>query len=222
MFKILLRTISTITFVFLFTACSIPLKQHRYDLGYREAGIASWYGKDFHGRPTASGEIYDMYDISAAHKTLPLGSLLLVTHMETGNQVKVKINDRGPFVPKRIIDLSYGAAKVLGIVGSGIAKVEIQLIGRSPIFLPGSTVEKKFFVQVGSYQLKKNAHHVKRKVAKVYPGVSIGSVQTELGRLYRVQLGPYETEAEARSSLTRFRSRNPLSEGMTPIVITNQ
>ncbi len=95
---------------------------------YYEVGIASWYGPGFHGKRTASGEIYDMYGISAAHKTLPFGTIVKVVDLETGRSVVVRINDRGPFIEGRIIDLSYGAAKELGMVEKGLAKVGLKIV----------------------------------------------------------------------------------------------
>ncbi len=206
---------------FFLSACTLPLKQPSYHIGYRETGLASWYGKDFHGRPTASGEIYDMFEISAAHKSLPLGTLLHVTDIETGKSVKVKVNDRGPFVRKRILDLSYGAAKQLGIVGTGIAKIELKIIGRAPILIPGTEKEKLFFVQLGSYQIKENALRIKDKLTGHYQGISVKAYQTRHGRLYRVRLGPYRTEQAARSVVGQLRKRRALSRDITPIVMPN-
>ena len=97
---------------------------------YQE-GVASYYGRKFHGRRTANGERYDMYGVSAAHKTLPFGTIVLVRNMKNGRELKVRINDRGPFVKGRIIDLSYGAAKKLGMIQDGIVAVRIRII-RSP------------------------------------------------------------------------------------------
>lgn len=91
-------------------------------------GLASYYGSDFHGKPTASGEIFDMYDLTAAHNTLPLGTRVRVTNMRNGKEVVVRINDRGPFVEGRIIDLSYGAADELDMIGPGIIPVRIEII----------------------------------------------------------------------------------------------
>lgn len=96
---------------------------------YREQGKASWYGKRFHKKRTSSGERYNMYQLTAAHKTLPLSSYVLVTNLMNGRQVVVKVNDRGPFVSGRLIDLSYAAAKKLGIVGMGTATVEVKAVG---------------------------------------------------------------------------------------------
>ena len=95
---------------------------------YDEVGIASWYGPGFHGKLTANGEVYDMYGISAAHKTLPFGTIVRVVDLETGRSVVVRINDRGPFVEGRIIDLSKGAAEKLGIVARGITEVGLRIL----------------------------------------------------------------------------------------------
>ena len=100
--------------------------------GYHERGIASWYGRKFHGRRTSNGEIYDMYAISAAHKTLPFGSVVLVRNMNNGRELKVRINDRGPFVRGRIIDLSYGAARKLDMIRDGIVPVRIRVVRDGP------------------------------------------------------------------------------------------
>lgn len=99
------------------------------DPDYDEKGIASWYGEQFHNRNTANGEVFDMDLITAAHKTLPLPSLVEVTDLDTGKKLKVRVNDRGPFVPGRIIDLSKGAAKKLGIYQKGVARVRVRYIG---------------------------------------------------------------------------------------------
>ncbi len=95
--------------------------------GHRQRGTASWYGRPFHGRKTASGEIFDMYQVSAAHKTLPLFSIVRVVNLENGREVTVRINDRGPFVGKRLIDLSYAAAKKLGMVNAGVVPVQVTV-----------------------------------------------------------------------------------------------
>jgi len=102
-----------------------PLKSAQ---GYRQEGIASWYGKKFHGRKTASGERYNMYAMTAAHKTLPLNTTVRVTSLRTGRAIHVRINDRGPFVGGRIIDLSYTAAKNLGIITTGTGRVRVEAI----------------------------------------------------------------------------------------------
>lgn len=100
--------------------------KHRQN-GFSQTGIASWYGKKFHGRTTASGERYDMYALTAAHPSLPFGTRVRVTHLESGKSVVVRITDRGPFIKGRIIDLSYRAAKKLGMLEEGIARVRIEI-----------------------------------------------------------------------------------------------
>ncbi len=103
----------------------LGLAQH---LSYDQVGIASWYGPGFHGKRTSSGEIYDMNALTAAHKTLPLGTIVKVVDLETGRSVIVRINDRGPFIPGRIIDLSYAAAQELGMIEKGTARVGLKIL----------------------------------------------------------------------------------------------
>lgn len=100
------------------------------ELSYQRSwiGLSSWYGEDFHGKKTANGEIFDMYALTAAHKTLPLGTQIRVTNLENNRSVVVRVNDRGPYIEGRILDLSYGAAKALGFENMGTAKVHIQVI----------------------------------------------------------------------------------------------
>ncbi|PIE52506.1 septal ring lytic transglycosylase RlpA family lipoprotein [Candidatus Fermentibacteria bacterium] len=97
--------------------------------GFIQRGAASWYGRQFHGRPTASGETYDMNDMTCAHRTLPFGTVLLVTNLDNGLSATVRVNDRGPYISGRIIDLSRGAASVLGIISTGTAQVELKAVG---------------------------------------------------------------------------------------------
>lgn len=99
------------------------------DVGLKERGIASWYGDDFHGLQTANGETFDMEAMTGAHRTLPLGSIVKVTNVTNGRQVKIKINDRGPYIGGRILDLSYGAARQLGMLGKGVAAIQIEVLG---------------------------------------------------------------------------------------------
>jgi rare lipoprotein A len=96
--------------------------------GVYQVGVASYYGKDFHGRKTANGETYDMYAMTCAHKELPFNTMLLVTNLDNGRQIKVRVNDRGPFVKNRIIDLSKGAAKKIGLIQTGTARVRLEVI----------------------------------------------------------------------------------------------
>lgn len=112
------------------TACTcLPKGQADFDVGMKERGIASWYGEDFHGWVTASGETYDMESLSGAHRTLPLGTVVRVTNVENGRQVRVRINDRGPYVSGRILDLSYEAARKLGMADGGLSAVSLEVVG---------------------------------------------------------------------------------------------
>lgn len=132
--------------------------------GYRETGMASWYGKQFHGRKTANGEKYNMYAKTAAHKTLPMNTMVLVRNLENGRETVVRVNDRGPFSRGRIIDLSYGAANDINMVRSGVARTEIIALGEAT----GSKGKKdelkfqdfntgSFYIQVGSFLNRDNA-----------------------------------------------------------------
>ncbi len=109
------------------------------DIGLKERGIASWYGDDFHGLQTANGETFDMEALTGAHRTLPLGTIVKVTNVTNGRQVKIKINDRGPYVGGRILDLSYRAARELGMIGEGIAPIQIEVLGADgrTMWMPG-------------------------------------------------------------------------------------
>jgi rare lipoprotein A len=118
---------------FAVSACTVlPKGQADLDVSLKERGMASWYGEDFHGWVTANGEVYDMEAMTAAHRTLPLGTEVRVTNAENGKQVQVRVNDRGPYLYGRVIDLSLAAARELGMVESGIAAVQIEVVGGQP------------------------------------------------------------------------------------------
>lgn len=159
-------------------------------LPWVQYGIASWYGVPFHGRLTANGERYDMYTMSAAHQHAPLGIHAIVTHLETGRMIRVRINDRGPFVKGRVIDLSYGAASRLGMLETGLAPVKIE-------FLPTTQPRLTFIVQAGAYQDPHNAKRAEEALRTHYSNIRI-SAQTHAGqRFYRIHIGPFATRAEA-------------------------
>ena len=143
--------------------------------GFEQRGIASWYGNPFHGRKTSNGETYNMHRMTAAHKTLPMNTRLLVKNLENGKETVVRINDRGPFVRGRIIDLSNAAARRLGVVEKGTAKVKLVALGEAATFKQGQgTVERflphqdfrhgDFYVQIGSFTNKANANRLKDKM----------------------------------------------------------
>lgn len=178
--------------------------------GYQEKGIASWYGAKFHGRRTSSGEAYDMYAMTAAHKTLPLPSYLEVTNLSNGRKVIVKVNDRGPFHDNRLIDLSYTAAKKLGIIGHGTGMVEIRAMtgGETPVNIVTNVQQKLskelpvgMYLQVGAFSTSTNAQQFKSKVQS-----QIGDevIVTSDGKLYRVRIGPLDNVEEGDSLANRL------------------
>ncbi len=165
-----------------------------------QTGLASWYGPDFHGKLTSNKEIYDMYDMTAAHRTLPFGTQVMVTNIENGRAATVRINDRGPFVGDRIIDLSYAAARVLGMVGPGTARVRLDVL-RDVSPPPGSG---GWSVQAGSFISKDNASRLAGELEKRgYPGVKLLEYKTPAQVYYRVRLGASD-EASARALARRL------------------
>ena len=179
-------------------------------LDYREQGVASWYGTKFHGQRTSSGEPYDMYAMTAAHKTLPLPTYARVTNLENGRSIVVKINDRGPFHANRIIDLSYVAAAKLGILGNGTGLVEVLALnpGRSPRELPSPRVaesHKDLYIQVGAFDNPTNAQRLREKLRTALShSVRIQEIGTEEQTLFRVQVGPIGTLGTANALTTRL------------------
>jgi rare lipoprotein A len=171
-------------------ACArLPLRPR----GGVEIGVASWYGPGFHGRPTSSGEVFDMNDMTAAHRTLPFGTNVMVTNLANDRSVVVRINDRGPFVRGRIIDLSYAAARVLGIVGPGTARVRLEALGGADPPRPERAAE--VWVQVGAFSVRENAHDIKRRLERSYEGVAVVRFKTGRGTYYRVRVKTTEGAA---------------------------
>jgi rare lipoprotein A len=168
--------------------------------GFSEEGKASWYGKEFHGRPTSSGEIYDMYGRTAAHKTLPFGTYVSVRNLANGKTAVVRINDRGPFVKGRIIDLTYSSAQQIGLVGPGVADVEIKALARhvgtekSPggkrVVVETQDFKKgTFTIQVGAFIEKANALNLMKRLKVIFDYVNIEIYVDEKRRtLHRVHV----------------------------------
>jgi rare lipoprotein A len=173
--------------------------------GFIQYGKASWYGKKFHGRRTSNGEIYDMHKMSAAHKTLPMGTHVKVINLENKSELVVRINDRGPFVKGRIIDLSYAAAKKIGMVAPGTAKVKIVALGKevgkikSPVGIkPVVEIEElrrgAFTIQVGAFKNKYNALKLVDRLKVVFSYVDVAVYGGEdLETIYRVRVSKSET-----------------------------
>lgn len=160
-----------------------------------EVGVASWYGGEFHGRPTSSREVFDMNDLTAAHRTLPFGTHVLVTNLANDRTVVVRINDRGPFVRGRVIDLSYAAARVLGLVGPGTARVRLEVLGGG--VEPAPRTEAAIWLQVGAFSVQENAYALKKRLDGTYPGVAVTTLRTPGGTYYRVRLKADATTMDA-------------------------
>ncbi len=179
---------------------------------YREEGIASWYGEKFQGKLTASGEPYDMEKMTAAHNYLPLGVKVSVTNLSNKKRVAVIINDRGPFVPDRILDLSRAAAQELDFIDSGKTKVLIEPYRPEPEPEPEPaavpapvTAHKKlygaFYIQAGAYKVKDNADRLIERLNKAgFQNTRIVRVVTDSAQIFKVQLGMYKTLANARKA----------------------
>ncbi len=184
--------------------------------GYVEEGVASWYGKDFHGLPTACGETYDMYGLTAAHKTLPLGTYVKVTNRSNGRSVVLRVNDRGPFVGGRLIDLSLKAAQELGIDRPGTAPVRVEAVqvastevvaGASqwhvdpiPDFRHG-----RFSIQIGAFVEQRNADRLKSRMSNRYNSAQVIPFDNQGTLFYRVQIGAYGDLVLAQQEMSRLR-----------------
>jgi rare lipoprotein A len=167
--------------------------------------MASWYGAPFNGHRTSDGEIYNMYQMTAAHRTLPFGSIVQVTNLSNGRQVDVRINDRGPFVSNRIIDLSYSAAEALGIVGPGTAMVRLQVVS-------ATNLAAGFFgVQVGAFEVQANAERLRAGLSARYSPIEIVPYDSPRGLLYRVRVGRLPTEAAARDLAAELHQTDQLT-----------
>jgi rare lipoprotein A len=167
-----------------------------------QTGIASWYGQEEHGTPTATGEIYNMYAMTAAHKTLPLGSIVLVENLNTGEEVAIRVNDRGPFVKGRIIDLSVAAAKRIGIYANGTGHVRVTLLSENPDYymVDGHRIDidkGNFAIQIGSFNSYANALNLSSR----FKTSKIKSVHVKDGLFYRVWVTGFNDRRRAESYL---------------------
>jgi len=198
--------------------------------GYVERGIASWYGRKFHGRKTSSGEIYNMHDMTAAHKTLPIPIYVKVRNLDNGRTAIVKVNDRGPFIDGRIIDLSYAAATRLGVDGPGTANVEISVVDHGPTrpydlvraqppnapvataseAIPATPLlrDQPLYIQMGSFASLNNADNLVRDLLAVNESAAqVSPLQTDQGLFYRVRVGPLFDLDEANAILARLKGK---------------
>ena len=197
---------------------------------YKAAGIASWYGRRYNGQKTSSGEIYDMYGMSAAHTTLPIPSYVRITNPDNGRSVVVRVNDRGPFKKDRLIDLSYAAAYKLRLIGKGSGQVEVEAIDarRADVasMQPASNLDKSLdkktfandgiFVQIGAFRQKNNADQLRDRIAQSGL-VQNGMVESWYNDgIHRVRLGPFASREEAE----RIAGQIEQSLGLKTIVTT--
>ncbi len=174
--------------------------------GFEEEGIASWYGPKFHGKKTASGEVYNMYQATAAHRILPMHTKVEVTNLDNGKSIRLRINDRGPFVDDRIIDLSMAAARELDMIGPGTAPVRVKAVGSAPRDeLPGI-----FYVQVGSFTTRDNAENKKARVKEMgYSRTRLQKNDSGGQTVWRVQAGRFENVGQAEKARDSLRESYP-------------
>lgn len=198
-----------------YTIRGIHYKPLKTGKGFSDKGHASWYGQKFHGHQTANGEIYDMYEMSGAHKTLPLPSFVRVTNLKNGKQVVVRVNDRGPFHSGRIIDLSYAAALKLDMLKTGTAEVKVDVIhvdqagivteGRLPSIVKNDTNigNQQVFIQVAALQNKTQIEKMAKSLRNLYQRPY--KTKFENG-VYKLHLGPMSNEHEANTFLNELKS----------------
>lgn len=189
--------------------------------GKTEKGLASWYGEPYHGRRTASGEIYDMHEMTAAHRTLGFGTMVNVTRRDTGAEVKVRITDRGPFIKGRIIDLSFAAAKKIDLDIDGVAPVKVVIIGfEEPPKKKAKKAKREtghpkdeicIWIQVGAFGSMDNARGAEERLENA--GETAVIIEGP-GGLHRVRLGPYDREKEAIKALERIGKDWPAAKAV--------
>ena len=182
--------------------------------GAEETGLASWYGHPYHGRRTASGEVYDMNELTAAHRSLPLGTRVMVTNLDTGQVVEVRINDRGPLVQERILDLSYAAARVVGGDRAGVIPVRLRVLAPGNAY-PSATPTSpsaamptlEFAVQVGAFASRARAESLREALDREGDAATISEADVGGDAFFRVRLGPYPDRDAARAAAQRLAAR---------------
>ncbi|HYV96252.1 MAG TPA: septal ring lytic transglycosylase RlpA family protein [Gemmatimonadaceae bacterium] len=169
-----------------------------------QTGTASWYGPGFQGKQTSSGEVYDQNLLTAAHKTLPLGTRVRVTNVANGKAVDVRINDRGPFVGDRIIDLSRAAAEVIGMVAAGTALVRVDVL-ETPVPIESVPRTVHYALQAGSFTQRSNADDLASRLGRTASDVSVVKVATADGDRYRVLIGNFISHDDAAQAAARLK-----------------
>lgn len=193
-------------------ASSPPAKHSKISptpAGYSEEGNASWYGNPFNGRRSSNGEIYDMYKLTAAHRTLPFDTMVRVTNLNNGKSTTVRITDRGPFVDNRIIDLSLAAAREIESVGPGIVPVRLEVLGDVDV------TAGFFTIQVGAFHDRANADRLRDRLSVSYSPIFIQQYDSPDGTFYRVRVGKISGENGARDLSEQLRAK----EGFDPFVV---
>jgi rare lipoprotein A len=187
------------------------------NLNEAQRGMASWYGPSFHGKPSASGEPYDMWALTAAHQALPFGTWVQVQKVATGETVTVRINDRGPFIKDRIIDLSYAAARELRMIGEGTAEVSLPILDRSQPSMPSQAKVQHFWVQAGAYTSLTEAMTLRERLAHDYAHVRVKTVTLPSGEWHRVQIVAFDSKKTAQT-VARALKKN---WGVEPTLISS-
>jgi peptidoglycan lytic transglycosylase len=182
-------------------------------VGAEERGLASWYGHPYHGRRTSSGEVYDMNAMTAAHRTLPFSTWLRVENLNNGRAVRVRVNDRGPFVDGRIVDVSHAAGLVLGIVGPGVAPVKLRVIAPPA----GAAAPAAFAIQVGAFTDEAGALALHRTLSDAGFDSRVVRADDDGRELYRVRAGRFATRSEADAHAARLAGR-----GYRAIVVSDE
>jgi len=181
-------------------------------VGYSEEGNASWYGNPFHGRRASNGEVYDMYKLTAAHRTLPFDTMVRVTNLNNGKSTVVRITDRGPFVEGRIIDLSLAAAREIESVGPGVVPVRLEVVGNN---VDVAALTAGFFtVQVGAFRELANAERLRDRLSVTYSPIFIQKYDSPEGTFYRLRVGKVSGEDAAKELALKLRTQ----EGFTTLV----
>jgi len=178
-------------------------------VGYTEEGNASWYGNPFHGRRASNGEVYDMYKLTAAHRTLPFETMVRVTNLSNNKSTVVRITDRGPFVENRIIDLSQAAAREIESIGPGVVRVRLEVLGNV------DPTEGYFTVQVGAFRDRGNAERLRDRLSAAYTPIFIQQYDVAEGTFYRVRVGKISGESAAQEFAEQLRAK----EGFSPMVL---
>jgi rare lipoprotein A len=180
-----------------------------------QTGLASWYGPRFHGRRTANGEVYNQHALTAAHKTLPLGSRAVVTNLNTGQSIEVRINDRGPFIKGRVIDLSQAAARLVGVIGPGVAPVKVEVVSPEGQTIAQDVIPPSAYaVLLASSTDEAEAIAVMNEASQHYDDVYLSPFSSGALRYYQVRLGPFHSRDEAAR-----RAQEVTRTGMQALIV---